>query len=290
MPQEIEPFRIATILVLWLLIWIGLHFLMRMLRRVLVMRVEALETQKRFDTMMRAFRYTANGVVVVIVVVLVLAELGVSIAPILGAAGVAGIAAGFAAQSLVKDFFRGIFLLLENQVRVGDVVEVAGRGGFVEEVTLRYVRLRDYDGNVLFVPNGEIGVVVNRSVGFAFAVLELGIAYRADLEKAIVVLREVAEALRNEDDWRARILEPIDVAGVDRWADSAVIIRARMKVVPLQQWNVKREMLRRLKLRFDREDIEIPYPHMTLYLGDRGVVEGLSAHQEPQPQPTRLAG
>ncbi|HVL56701.1 MAG TPA: mechanosensitive ion channel family protein [Burkholderiaceae bacterium] len=290
MPDEIEPFRIGMILAMWLLGWVGLQLLMRMLRRVLVLRVEAIETQKRFDTMMRAFRYTANAIVLIIVAVLVLAELGVSIAPILGAAGVAGIAVGFAAQSLVKDFFRGIFLLLENQVRVGDVVEVAGRGGFVEEVTLRYVRLRDYEGNVLFVPNGEIGVVVNRSVGFAFAVLDIGIAYRSDVDKAIALLREVANQLREDDEWRARILEPIEIAGVDRWADSAVIIRGRIKVVPLQQWNVKREMLRRLKLRFDREDIEIPYPHMMLYLGDRNVADALAVRDDANAQPSRIAG
>ena len=140
------------------------------------------------------------------------------------------------------------------------------RGGLVEEVTLRFVRLRDFEGHVHYVPNGEIKVVTNRTRGFAQAVIEVGIAYREDPDAAFAAMREVAEAMRAEPGWARRIAEPLEVIGVERWADSAVILRARLKVAPpLEQWNVRREYLRRLKKRFDVEGIEIPSPQLTVH-------------------------
>jgi moderate conductance mechanosensitive channel len=269
MLDEIDWYRLVVILAVWTGAWIGVRFLFKTGRDLWIKRIDDAESLKRLETVMRAFRYVLNVVVVVIVVVLLLAELGVSIAPILGAAGIAGVAIGFAAQSLVKDVFRGVVLLVENQIRVGDVVEVAGKGGLVEEVTLRYVRLRDYEGNVHFVSNGEIQTVTNRSVGFAFAVLDVGIGYGADSERAMVLIRETVEALREEPDWKAKIVDAAEIAGIDRWADSSIVIRARVKVVPLQQWAVRRELLRRLKRRFDDERIEIPFPHLKLYVAER---------------------
>jgi len=210
-------------------------------------------------------RNAATVVILLVAGMLVLGELGISVAPILATAGVAGIAIGFGAQSLIKDYFNGVFLLLEDQLRQGDVVEVAGKGGQVEEVTLRYVRLRDFDGHVHYVPNGEIKVVTNRTREYAHAVIEVGVAYAADPDAAFTAMREVARAMRAEPDWAQRIAEDIEIIGVERWADSAVILRARLKVVPaIEQWNVKREFLRRLKPAFDARGIEIPYPHLTL--------------------------
>jgi small conductance mechanosensitive channel len=269
MLDEIDWTRLLVILAVWSGAWFGIRFVLRTVREVWGRRIDDAESLKRLDTVMRAFRYALNVLVIIIVVVLVLAELGVSIAPILGAAGVAGVAIGFAAQSLVKDVFRGVVLLVENQIRVGDVVEVAGRGGLVEEVTLRYVRLRDYEGNVHFVSNGEIQIVTNRSVGFAFALIEVGVGYGADYDKALQLICDVADELRAEPQWDARILDRFDVAGVERWADSSIVIRGRLKVAPLQQWAVKREMLRRMKRRFDEAGIEIPFPHLKLYIADK---------------------
>jgi moderate conductance mechanosensitive channel len=269
MIDEIDWTRLVVILAVWGGAWFGIRFLLRTVREVWGRRIDDAESLRRLDTVMRAFRYVLNILVVIIIVVLVLAELGVSIAPILGAAGVAGVAIGFAAQSLVKDVFRGVVLLVENQIRVGDVVEVAGRGGLVEEVTLRYVRLRDYEGNVHFVSNGEIQVVTNRTVGFAFALIEVGVGYRADPDAALKLICDIADELREEPDWKDRILDRFDVAGVERWADSSIVIRGRMKVVPLQQWSVRREMLRRMKRRFDEAGIEIPFPHLKLYIADK---------------------
>jgi small conductance mechanosensitive channel len=180
---------------------------------------------------------------------------------------VVGVAVGFGAQSLVKDFFSGFFILLENQVRVGDVVTVGGRGGLVEEVTLRYVRLRDYDGNVHFVPNGTIDVVTNSTLDFAYAVVDVGVAYREDVDDALGIMRRVAEDLRKDALFGLKIQQEVEVVGVERWADSAVILRVRFKVLPIEQWNVRREYLKRLKHAFDEAGIEIPYPHLTLYPG-----------------------
>jgi small conductance mechanosensitive channel len=192
----------------------------------------------------------------------------VSIAPILATAGVAGVAIGFGAQSLIKNFLSGFFILLDDQVREGDVVKVAGIGGLVEEVTLRYVRLRDLEGHVHYVPNGEITVVTNRTREFANAVIEVGVAYREDPEEAFAVMRELAEAMRADPIWSDRIAGELEVLGVEKWGDSAVVLRARLRVVPpIQQWNVKREYLKRLKKAFDERGVEIPYPHLTLYAG-----------------------
>ena len=166
---------------------------------------------------------------------LVLGELSVNVAPILGAAGVVGLAMGFGAQSLVKDYFTGFFLLLENQIRQGDVVKIGEHAGLVKELTLRYVRLRDYDDNVHFVPNGMVGSVVDMSRSFAKAVIDASVAYATDIDAAMGVMREVAADLRRDPVFAERILDDLEMAGVDRWADSAVIIRARFRVKPLEQ-------------------------------------------------------
>jgi small conductance mechanosensitive channel len=214
-------------------------------------------------------------VVSALALMLVLAEVGISLAPILGAAGVVGVAVGFGAQSLVKDFFSGFFLLLENQIRVGDVVTVGGHSGLVEEITLRYVRLRDYDGNVHFVPNGRIEDVVNMSRGFAYAVMDIGVAYRENVDRVSALMREVAAALRADPAFTGRILEEFELAGVERWEASAVVIRGRFRVAPLAQWDVRREYLRRLKAAFDAAGVEIPFPQRTLHLRDASGLAGL---------------
>lgn len=206
----------------------------------------------------------ATVVVSVIATMLVLAELGVSLAPILGAAVVVGLAVGFGAQSLVKDYVTGFFLLLENQIRQGDVIKVSNHSGTVEQVTLRYVQLRDYDGNVHFVPNGMISSVINMSRGFAHAVVEVSVAYDADLDQVMDVMREVGARLREDPANTARILDDLEVAGVDQLADSAVIIRARFRVVAGAQAPVRRAFLLAVKKDFDAQGIEIPFPQMTL--------------------------
>lgn len=228
------------------------------------------DEQQRIETLARVFRNAAAVIIVLVAGMLILGELGISVAPILATAGVAGVAIGFGAQSLIKDYFNGFFILLDDQIREGDVVEVAGKSGLVEEVTLRYVRLRDFDSHVHFVPNGEIKIVTNRTRGFAHAAIEVGVSYSADADQALEVMRAVGEAMRADAAWRERLAEPIDIAGVERLADSAVILRARLKVIPPnQQWNVKREFLKRLKKGFEDRGIEIPFPQLNVHLEEK---------------------
>lgn len=239
----------------------------RALRIRIATRFGDREAVQRAETLGRVFRYMAAVAITLVAGMLVLAELGISVAPILGAAGVVGLAIGFGAQALVKDYFTGFFLLIENQIRQGDVVKLGEHAGLVEEVTLRYVRLRDYDGNVHFVPNGTITSVVNMSRGFAYAVVDVSVAYQEDLNRVMAVMHETAAGMRADLHFLERILEDFELAGVERWDDSAIIIRGRFKVTPLQQWDVKRAFLLRLKNRFDAEGIEIPFPQLSIHAG-----------------------
>lgn len=259
---------IGKVLVILVLAWLLFRLVKRVIRLSHVRlrtRAESPEEIRRIDTLERVFAYALSVVVAVMTIMLVLSEFGISIAPLLATAGVAGLAVGFGAQSLVKDYFTGFVMLIENQIRVGDVVEVSGKSGVVQEITLRYVQLRDYEGAVHYVPNGTIVTVTNRSRGFAYAVMDVGIGYREDIDRVYAVMRETADSLRNDPEFGARILEGIEISGVDQWADSAVMIKSRIKTVALEQFAVRREYLRRLKAAFDRHDIEIPFPQRTVH-------------------------
>ena len=259
--------RIGAILVgAWVARFVATRLIIAFRKRIAA-RMHDAEQVRRAETLGRVFRYLASMIVGLVAGTLILSELGISVAPILGAAGVVGLAIGFGAQSLVKDFFTGFFLLMENQITKGDVVQLADKSGVVEDVTLRYVQLRDYDGNVHFVPNGLIASVTNMSRGFAYAVVDVGVAYREDLDEALAIMRDTAAQMRKDPEQAPRILEEFELAGVERWEDSAVVLRGRFKVAPLQQWNVRREYLRRLKRAFDDKGIEIPYPHLTIFAG-----------------------
>ncbi len=259
------------IVVILLLAWLLLRLSnkgIRMLRVYLSERAgDNMEEIKRITTLGQVFRYIASVSIILVTGMVVLSELGVSIAPILATAGVLGIAVGFGAQSLIKDYFNGFFMLLENQVRQGDVVEAGGKGGLVEEVTLRYIKMRNYEGHVHFIPNGTVTTVTNMSRDFSYAVIDVGVAYREDTDAVIKLMLEVGAEMRADEAWRDKIMEEMEMAGVDQWADSAVVLRCRFKVKPLEQWGVRREFLRRLKQVFDRHGVEIPFPHLTLYPG-----------------------
>jgi small conductance mechanosensitive channel len=273
--------RVTAILVV---AWIGSSLLQRAIRGFrmrIASRMEDRESVKRAETLGRVFRYLAAVVVWLLAGMLALSEVGISVAPILGAAGVVGLAVGFGAQSLVKDYFNGFFLLLENQIRQGDVIKVGEHSGMVEEVTLRFVRLRDYSGNVHFVPNGEIRTVTNLSRDFAQAVVDVGVAYREDVDRVIGVMRAVAQELRADAQFADKILADFDLAGVDQLSDSAVVIRGRFRVVPLEQWSVRREYMKRVKKAFDREGIEIPFPQMTLHTATKSGLASALRGQAP---------
>lgn len=266
-PAMVSGLRIVLIAVLsWVAVAFA-HKLIRTFRLYLTKNTQDAEEVKRIATLGRVFRYIASVLISLIAGTLILGELGISIAPILGAAGVVGVAIGFGAQSLVKDYFTGFFLLLENQMRQGDVIDAGGKSGVVEEITLRYVRMRDYDGNVHFVPNGTITTVTNKTRGFAYSVIDVGIAYRENVDDVLAIMRTVGGELRADPDMAPKILEDLEIAGVNDWGDSAVILRCRFKVAPIEQWGIRREYLRRLKTAFDKAGIEIPFPHVTLYPG-----------------------
>lgn len=257
----------ATLVAVLIAAFVVRRVLLNLLARffvALAARSPALEERKRIQTLARVLRHAASLTLIVVAVLVGLNTIGVSIAPILGAAGVAGVAIGFGAQSLVKDFFSGMFLLLENQIRVGDVVEIAGKTGVVEELTLRRTKLRSFDGAVHYVSNGLITTVSNFSTEFAFAVADVSVSYREDLDHVYSVMRATAATLREDEMFRLAIVDALEIAGVEQLADSAIVVRCRMKTLPAEQWRVRREFLKRLKIAFDREGISIPYPHRML--------------------------
>jgi small conductance mechanosensitive channel len=244
--------------------------------RVLTSRLSALflkkeedeEAKKRAHTLSSVIRNVLNVVVWIIALMTILGQLGIEIGPLLAAAGIVGIAIGFAGQSLIKDFINGFFILLWDQIRVGDVVQTAGKGGLVESINLKMTVLRDLAGNVHFIPNGNIDVVTNMTKDYSRYVLEIGVAYREDVDEVMDVIKETDEELRKDPQFKNDILEPVEVFGLDKFADSAIVIKARITTKPIKQWSVGREFNRRLKKKFDQRDIEIPFPHMTLYMGE----------------------
>lgn len=239
--------RLLLVLSLALLAYGGVRLLLATLHRLLSRRIGNIEDRKRFETLDRALRHIANVALFVAITVLLMSELGISVAPLLGAAGVVGIAAGFAAQSLVKDFFRGVVLLFENQIRLGDSVEIAGKAGTVEEVTLRFVRLRDGEGSVHFVSNGEITTVTNKSIGYSVANLDVRVPSSVDLDQVMAVMRETGDALRADPDFADEITEPFELVGITEWQEFSVTVRGRFKTVAGQAGSVRSEYLKRVR-------------------------------------------
>jgi small-conductance mechanosensitive channel len=226
------------------------------------------ELNKRAATLSAIARKTIGVVIWIVAVMMALREAGFDVAPILAGAGVAGVAIGFGAQNLVRDVISGAFLLLENQVRVNDVAIINGTGGLVEQINLRTIVLRGQDGTVHIFPNGSIQTLGNMTHGFSYYVFDLGVAYKEDTDRVSEVLRGIADEMMREPQFSKIILAPLEILGVDKFADSAVIIKSRIKTAPIQQWAVGREMNRRIKKKFDELGIEIPFPHMSLYFGE----------------------
>jgi len=225
------------------------------------------EFQKRADTLSGVVRWALQTGIIVVTLIMLLSKIGVEIGPIIAAAGIVGLAVGFGAQNLVQDVISGFFILLEDQVRVGDVVQLDGRGGLVERITLRMIVLRDLAGNVHYVRNGKIDVVTNMTKDYSRYVFNIGVAYREDVDEVIGVIKKVDDELRADPNFKDDIIQPIEVMGLDGFGDSALIIKARTTTKPIKQWRVGREFNRRLKIAFDKQGIEIPFPHLTLYPG-----------------------
>jgi small conductance mechanosensitive channel len=215
----------------------------------------------------------AQTIILAIAVMMGLSEVGVKIGPLLAGAGVVGIAVGFGAQTVVKDLVTGLFLIVEDIVSVGDIVRIGDSGGLVEKMTLRTIRLRDFDGTLHVFPYGEAQVVHNLTKTFSYAVFDLQISYGSDIDEALRLMRHVGDEMREDPAFAARILEPIEVVGVDNLADSGVVLKARIKTKPIEQWAVGREYNRRIKLAFDKAGVEIPFPHMKVVLPQAQIEE-----------------
>jgi small conductance mechanosensitive channel len=226
------------------------------------------ERLKRARTLSRLVQNALTAVVVSIAALMVLNQLDIDIMPILTGAGIVGLAVGFGAQTLVKDLIAGFFLTFENQVRVGDVAEINGTGGLVEAINLRTIVLRDLEGTVHVFPNGSVERLANRTKDFSFFVLNVGVAYKEDVDTVFGVLREVGADLAADPERGPHVLEPLEILGVDDFGDSQVTIKVRIKTVPLKQWEIGREFRRRIKMAFDARGIEIPFPHLSLYVGE----------------------
>ncbi len=223
-------------------------------------------SEQRTRTLVGLLRSMGRVVIFVIFLFMLMSAVGLDLGPLLAGAGVVGLAISFGAQSLVKDVISGLFILIENQFGVGDVVRIEGVSGAVETMTLRVVALRDVHGVVHIVPNGQITKVSNLTRTWARVVLDVGVAYKEDTDRVAEVMRQVGQDLWEDDDWKALLVEAPEVPGIEKFDTSAVTIRMTVKTLPLKQWDVARELRRRLKRRFELENIEVPTASQTLLL------------------------
>lgn len=223
------------------------------------------EVEKRADTLFNVVVVSTRIFVWTIVMFMILREIGANIAPLLTGAGIVGIAVGFGAQNIVKDFFNGFLILLENQYRVGDVITIADRSGLVESITLRTTTLRDIEGVVHVIPNGQIGAVDNRTFLESKAVIDVGISYNSSMDKAMEEIANVAEEMKNSEEF-GPFIRDFDILGVNNLGSSSVDIRVVFTTDPRQQWTIARKFRYLVKKRFDEVGVEIPFPHQTVYL------------------------
>jgi moderate conductance mechanosensitive channel len=270
---------------------IGAYVLLRLLS-IFIGRVEKivvkdrgdffanLEAQKRVKTLSNILSKAAFIAVFVVALMMVLKEIGMDITPLITGAGIIGLAIGFGAQNLVKDVISGFFIIMENQIRVGDVAVVNGKGGLVEEINLRTIVLRDLDGTVHVFPNGTINTLSNMTRGWSRYVIDVGVAYKENVDKVMQVLRDIGEEMYKDEKFRPMILEPLEVLGVDNFGESSVTIKCIIKTQPLKQWDVGRELRRRIKNTFDQKGIEIPFPHVSVYFGEASKPFALDINQK----------
>jgi small conductance mechanosensitive channel len=231
--------------------------------------LQAVEAKKRAHTLGNILRHGVLIAICFIALLMILGELGIQLGPLLATAGIGALAVGFGAQSLVKDVISGFFIILENQYRIGDAIEVAGVSGLVESVSLRRTVLRDLEGKVHTIPNGEIKIVSNLSKEWARSVLDVSVSYREEVDQVMEVLKQIGEELAAEEPWKSVLLEPLQIFGVERFGESELVIRVVVKTAPLKQWEVGRELRRRIKIRFDKKGIRIPFPHRVLIWEDK---------------------
>ena len=226
------------------------------------------ETEKRVETLLGIISLVGKIAILIIVGLIILRKVDIEIGPIIASLGIFGLAVGFGAQELVRDVVTGFFILLENHIRTGDVAIINGTSGLVEEISLRTIILRDQSGTIHVFQNGKINTLSNMTKGWSAAVFDIGVAYKENTDEVSRVMERVADTLLEDPEFKDKILQPIELLGVDSFGTNAVMIKARIKALPSHQWAVGREYRRRLKLAFDEKGIEIPFPHSTIYWGD----------------------
>ena len=267
-----DGLRIVLILFLsWVVARVARRAIPRLLSSIMLTQASTAdhdEIMKRSETLSSVFVGAAVTLIYISALFMILTELAVPIGPVLGGFGIAGIAVGFGAQYLVRDLIAGVLILAENHYRTGDVVTVAGTTGLVESINLRRTVLRDYDGQVIVVPNGEISVAFNKTKYWSRVNLDIGVAYKEDVDRVIEVLNEVGEDIAADPYYGLMLITPPQVLRLDSLDDSAVTFKMLGDCKPMKQWEITGEMRRRIKIRFDREGIEIPFPHQTVYWGE----------------------
>ncbi|MGA1790246.1 MAG: mechanosensitive ion channel family protein [bacterium] len=280
--------RIPLILVLALLLIQMSRLIISKMERLIQIRMESrpgaskIEIEKQIKTIGEIIYKTVLITVWIVAVMMILKELGFDIKPILAGAGIVGLAVGFGAQNLVRDVISGLFMIIENQVRVGDVAILNGTGGLVEAVNLRTTVLRGLDGALHIFPNGTIDTLSNLTHNFSFYLFEIGVAYKEDVDRVSEILKKISNEIMADPTYAPEILEPLEILGLDKFGDSAIIIKARIKTKPIKQWLIGREMNRRIKKRFDEENIEIPFPHRTVYFGEASKPFGIRLEEDQE--------
>jgi moderate conductance mechanosensitive channel len=230
--------------------------------------VDTIEAGKRINTLTSIIHGVIKIILWVILIMIVLQKFGINIAPILAGAGIVGLAVGFGAQELVRDYISGFFIILENQIRSGDIAIINGTGGLVEKIELRTTTFRDFSGVVHIIQNGKINIISNMTKDWSAMVFDIGVAYKENPQVVMDLMKKVGDEIQNDSNFKDKIIEPIEIFGLDKFADSAIVIKARLKTKPSEQWAVGREYRKRLKDAFDQGNIEIPFPHTSVYWGE----------------------
>ncbi|PWE00290.1 mechanosensitive ion channel family protein [Marinilabilia rubra] len=248
--------------------------------------IDVTEAEKRINTLSGIILGGTQITLMTIFIIMVLSKFGLNIGPLLASAGILGLAIGFGAQELVRDYITGFFMLLENQIRTGDVAIINGTGGLVEKIEMRTITLRDFNGTIHIFQNGKINTLSNMTKEWSAMVFDIGVAYKEDVDQVMQIMKETGDELQKDPEIGPDIIEPIEVFGLDKFGDSALVIKARLKTKPIKQWNVGREYRRRLKIAFDRQNIEIPFPHTTVYWGEEidPLKLSMSQHSEQENQ------
>jgi small conductance mechanosensitive channel len=270
--------QLPSLVLLIVILFISLKLLKLVIRRLKKIfihhatkseKIDTLEAEKRISTLMSILKGLGKIIIWSVFLMIFLKKLGVDIAPILAGAGILGLAIGFGAQELVRDFISGFFMILENQIRVGDYAIIDGTEGLVEKIQLRTLTLRDLSGVVHVFQNGKINSLSNMTKEWSAMVFKIGVAYKEDVDHVIRIMQQVGEKMANDINYKEKILEPLLIMGLDKFDDSAVVIKARLKTIPGEQWALGREYRKRLKKEFDEKGIEIPFPHTTVYWGEK---------------------